>query len=126
MSHLRTTLACASLACVALAGSGISAADRASAQNAISHQSASAININSLSTTTGDNTRRGLWCAIGDTPTAAEVDAAPKSYGVVILNPWEVWAMKRIKVLDPTVVVLMYKDLSSSRSYSGRYDQADP
>ncbi|PRY18432.1 putative glycosyl hydrolase-like family 15 (GHL15) protein [Kineococcus rhizosphaerae] len=70
--------------------------------------------------------RRGVWYAIGDEPTAAEVDAAPRTYGVVVLNPWDGWAAQRIHQLDPSVVVLMYKDLSSTRSYAGAYAQADP
>lgn len=61
--------------------------------------------------------RHGLWYAIGDEPTAAEVAAAPSRYGVVVLNPWDTWALQRIKKADPSVVVLAYKDLSSTRSY---------
>ncbi|WP_091107464.1 putative glycoside hydrolase [Geodermatophilus dictyosporus] len=61
--------------------------------------------------------RRGFWYAIGDRPTVEEVDAAASRYGVVVLNPWETWALDRIKQRDPSVVVLVYKDLSSTRSY---------
>ena len=61
--------------------------------------------------------RRGLWYAIGDTPTAAAVDAAALTYAVVVLNPWETWALRRIKQLAPSVTVLVYKCLSSTRSY---------
>ncbi len=60
---------------------------------------------------------RGLWYAIGDRPTEEEIDAAASRYGVVILNPWETWALQRLKAQDPSVVVLAYKDLSSTRSY---------
>lgn len=61
--------------------------------------------------------RRGFWYAIGDTPTREEVLAAPARYGVVVLNPWETWALELLKATDPTVTVLVYKDLSSTRSY---------
>jgi hypothetical protein len=61
--------------------------------------------------------RRGLWNAIGRTPTAAELSAAPALYGVVVLNIWETAALRRLKQLDPSIVVLAYQDLSSSRSY---------
>lgn len=61
--------------------------------------------------------RRGFWYAIGRTPTNAELDAAPDLYGVVVLNLWEGAALKRLKQLDPSIVVLAYQDLSSARSY---------
>jgi hypothetical protein len=61
--------------------------------------------------------RRGLWYAIGRTPTEAELDAAPATIGVVILNIWEVAALQRLKQLDPSIIVLAYQDLSSARSY---------
>lgn len=61
--------------------------------------------------------RRGLWNAIGRTPTPAELDAAPALYGVVVVNIWETAALRRLKQLDPTIVVLAYQDLSSARSY---------
>ncbi|MGY1640757.1 putative glycoside hydrolase [Geodermatophilus sp. SYSU D00703] len=87
------------------------------------------------STATGDAlARRGFWYAIGDRPTEREIDAAASRYGVVVLNPWETWALERLKQRDPSVVVLVYKDLSSTRSYhtgplppSGvGYGEADP
>ena len=65
----------------------------------------------------GHTTRRGLWYAIGDAPSVAEVDAAPARYGVVVLNPWDTWALHRIEQADPSVLVLVYKDLASTRSY---------
>lgn len=65
----------------------------------------------------GPTSRRGFWYAIGDEPSGAEVDAAAARYGVVVLNPWDTWALHRIKRVDPSVVVLAYKDLSSTRSY---------
>lgn len=61
--------------------------------------------------------RHGLWYAIGDEPTAAELRAAPSRYGVVVLNSWDTWALHAIRRADPSVVVLVYKDLSSTRSY---------
>ncbi|MGY1638387.1 putative glycoside hydrolase [Geodermatophilus sp. SYSU D00742] len=61
--------------------------------------------------------RRGLWYAIGDRPTEQEIDDAASRYGVVVLNPWETWALERLKQRDPSVVVLVYKDLASTRSY---------
>lgn len=66
---------------------------------------------------TAPENRRGFWYAIGDTPTRAEVLAAPSRYGVVVLNPWETWALDLLKATDPTVTVLVYKDLSSVRNY---------
>ncbi|MGY1690872.1 putative glycoside hydrolase [Geodermatophilus sp. SYSU D01105] len=72
----------------------------------------------SASTGAGDVVeRRGFWYAIGDRPTEQEIDAAPSRYGVVVLNSWETWALERLKQRDPSVVVLVYKDLSSTRSY---------
>lgn len=59
-----------------------------------------------------------LWNAIGDTPTEAELDAVPGRYDVVILNPWETGALARLREVAPDVTVLVYKDLSSTRSYT--------
>lgn len=70
--------------------------------------------------------RRGFWYAIGDRPTVAEVDVATRTFGVVVLNAWDGWALKRIKDVDPTVTVLMYKDLSSTRDYAEGYAQPRP
>ncbi len=84
---------------------------------------------------TGHSTeRRGFWYAIGDRPTEQEIDSAASRYGVVVLNPWETWALQRIKERDPSVVVLVYKDLASTRSYHTgalpptgvRHEEADP
>jgi Hypothetical glycosyl hydrolase family 15 len=61
----------------------------------------------------------GLWYAIGDRPTAKEVDAAAQRYGVVVLNAWETDALHRLKQLNPDITVLVYKDLSSTRDYDG-------
>ncbi|MBW0101570.1 putative glycoside hydrolase family 15 protein [Pseudonocardia sp. KRD291] len=59
----------------------------------------------------------GLWNAIGAVPTEAQLVDAAQRYQVVILNAWEVAAQKRLKALNPAVTVLVYKDLSSTRSY---------
>jgi hypothetical protein len=69
----------------------------------------------SATSTESPTPRRGWWYAIGDRPTEAEVAAAPRWYSVVVLNAWDGWALKKIKAIDSTVKVLMYKDLSSSR-----------
>src|SRR5690348_16916760 len=52
----------------------------------------------------------GLWYAIGDRPTEAEIEAAADRYGVVVLNAWEVDALQRLKELNPDITVLVYKD----------------
>jgi Hypothetical glycosyl hydrolase family 15 len=70
--------------------------------------------------------RRGVWYAIGRSPTQAELTAAPAHYSVVILNSWETAALKRIKQLDPSVKVLMYKCLSSTRPSADKYTFAKP
>ncbi|MDQ3403065.1 MAG: putative glycoside hydrolase family 15 protein [Actinomycetota bacterium] len=61
----------------------------------------------------------GWWYAIGDTPTAAEIDAAASRYKVVVLNAGELAAMRRLHALNPSITVLVYKDLSSTRNYRG-------
>lgn len=61
----------------------------------------------------------GLWYAIGDRPTDDELEAAADRYGVVVLNAWEVDALRRLKELDPDITVLVYKDFSSTRDYAG-------
>ncbi len=60
--------------------------------------------------------RRGYLYLVGHSPTDAEVDAMPSRYGVVVLNEWDTAAARRLKQRDPSVVVLMYQCLSSSRS----------
>jgi hypothetical protein len=65
---------------------------------------------------------RGLWYGIGDSPTDEELQTAVGRYGVVVLNAWEVEAMQRLKELDPTITVLVYKDFSSTRNYEGALD----
>lgn len=58
---------------------------------------------------------RGWLMAIGYTPSAAEVAAVPGRYGVVVLNQWDRAIAARIKRLDPSIVVLVYQCLSSTR-----------
>jgi hypothetical protein len=59
------------------------------------------------------------WYAIGDAPSSAEIDAAAQRYKVVVLNASETAAMKRLHQLNPQIVVLVYKDFSSTRNYAG-------
>jgi hypothetical protein len=60
-----------------------------------------------------------LWYKTSGSPTDAEITAASTRYRVVILNPWETVAAHKLKALNPTITVLAYKCLSSTRSYSG-------
>lgn len=59
----------------------------------------------------------GLWYAVGSVPTEAQLVDGARHYQVVILNAWEVAAQRRLKELNPAITVLVYKDLSSTRSY---------
>lgn len=59
------------------------------------------------------------WYGIGDAPTPSEIDAAAQRYKVVVLNASETAAMRRLHELNPQIVVLVYKDLSSTRNYAG-------
>jgi hypothetical protein len=58
-----------------------------------------------------------FWYAIGTDPTPAQIDAAASRDRVIVLNAWETDALARIKQRDPSVTVLVYKDLSSTRDY---------
>jgi hypothetical protein len=60
-----------------------------------------------------------LWYKTSGSPTDAEIVAASTRYRVVIINPWETAAAHKLKALNPTITVLAYKCLSSTRSYSG-------
>lgn len=60
-----------------------------------------------------------FWYGIGNSPTDAEIRA---DHDVVVFNAWETERMRQLKALDPDVVALVYKDLSSTRSYSGALD----
>lgn len=64
----------------------------------------------------------GLWYAIGSSPAPDMIATAVRHNSVIVLNAWEQATMRRIKALDPSVKVLVYKDLSSTRSYAGAYD----
>ena len=61
----------------------------------------------------------GLWYGIGDTPTPEEIELAAERYQVVVLNAWETDTLHRLHTLNPDTTVLVYKDLSSTRSYPG-------
>lgn len=64
----------------------------------------------------------GLWLAIGDSPTAAEIETVGKRYDVVIMNAWETDKMLLLRSVNPDAKILVYKDLSSTRSYAGAFD----
>jgi hypothetical protein len=63
-----------------------------------------------------------LWMAIGQTPTAGQIRALAPRYAVVVLNAWALDAKTLIRQINPKMIVLVYKDLSSTRSYSGAVD----
>jgi hypothetical protein len=58
-----------------------------------------------------------FWDAIGDSPTRAELARSAREDTVVVLNAWETDALRTLKALNPQILVLAYKDLSSTRSY---------
>jgi endo-alpha-1,4-polygalactosaminidase (GH114 family) len=64
----------------------------------------------------------GWWYGIGKSPTARDIELAAKRYDVVVLNAWEQASLRRLRELNPAVKVLVYKDLSSTRSYAGAVD----
>jgi hypothetical protein len=68
--------------------------------------------------------RRGLLNSIGRSPTQAEIDAAPGTYGVVVLNQWDGALAARLKQRDPSVVVLMYQCLASTRTFDSTTNRA--
>ena len=51
-------------------------------------------------------------------PTDADLAQAAHTARVVILNPWETRALHLLKTANPALVVLCYKDVSSTRSYA--------
>ncbi|WP_410571258.1 putative glycoside hydrolase family 15 protein [Amycolatopsis sp. cmx-4-61] len=62
------------------------------------------------------------WYGIGKPPTSQEIESAARQYQVVVLNADQGAAMRRLHQLNPRVKVLVYKDLSSTRNYSGAVD----
>ena len=64
----------------------------------------------------GSPGRRGFLYSIGRQLSAAEIDAAPGTYSVVVLNQWDGAMAARLKQRDPSVIVLMYQCLSSTRT----------
>jgi hypothetical protein len=64
----------------------------------------------------------GLWLAIGDSPTAEEIETVGKRYAVVILNAWETDKMRLLRSVNPDAQILVYKDLASTRNYPGAFD----
>ncbi|WP_051581342.1 putative glycoside hydrolase [Pseudonocardia acaciae] len=60
-----------------------------------------------------------FWYGIGAAPAPADVTAAAAEGGVVVLNAWETATLRRLRRLNPSLVVLVYKDLSSTRGYPG-------
>ncbi len=67
----------------------------------------------------------GYWYAIGRTPTDKEIDALAPRMSVVVLNAWDLDAAKRIRAVNRTAKVLVYKDLSSTRDYAGAVVDGD-
>src|SRR3954447_4122518 len=67
-----------------------------------------------------------LWVHLSGTLTRSELQNAAAKYAVIVLNAWDTNALKTIKAANARVKVLVYKDLSSTRSYaiSGGYDDA--
>lgn len=57
--------------------------------------------------------------SIGRTPRADEIRALAPRYSVVVLNAWDLDAKALIRQVNPAMVVLVYKDLASTRSYTG-------
>jgi hypothetical protein len=68
--------------------------------------------------------RRGLLNAIGRSPSPAEIDAAAARYAVVVLNQWDGALAQRLKQRDPSVVVLMYQCLASTRTFDTTTNRA--
>lgn len=61
--------------------------------------------------------RYGAWIRYGNPISDEQLDFAIAHYSVAFLQPWEVSALERIKSSRPDMTVLMYKCLSSTRSY---------
>lgn len=59
------------------------------------------------------------WYGIGESPSALDIKFAASHYSLVVLNAWETSAMRRLHQLNPKIKVLVYKDFSSTRNYTG-------
>jgi hypothetical protein len=73
----------------------------------------------------GQHNAPALWLRYNSTPTESELQFAATHYRVAVFNAWETKALKRLKELNPAVTVLVYKDLSSTRSYAVRGGKDD-
>lgn len=51
-----------------------------------------------------------------------DVEEAARDNRLIVLNAWEWELIEPIKAVDPSTIVLVYKDLSSTRSYGGAHD----
>lgn len=61
---------------------------------------------------------RGLWVRYGGEPiTRAQIEFAAQHYAVALVQPREREAARQLKELNPDIVVLAYKCLSSARKY---------
>jgi len=59
-----------------------------------------------------------LWIDLEDVPSPETIRAVAARYEVVVLNAWATDARALLKSLNPNIKVLVYKDLSSTRSYA--------
>lgn len=83
---------------------------------------AAAVPATAQSASAGTVNPPALWMKLDGTPTSTEATYAAAHYRVVVLNPWETTTLRRIKAANPSVTVLAYKCLSSTRSYVGAVD----
>lgn len=65
----------------------------------------------------------GFWLAIGRSPTPAEVNSRGRRSRIVVLNAWDTDTMRLLRTINPRAKILVYKDLSSTRSYPGAVDR---
>nr|AFV52130.1 hypothetical protein DUF297 [Streptoalloteichus sp. ATCC 53650] len=62
---------------------------------------------------------QSFWLHLNSTPVSDEMAAAEaKRRQYVVLNAWEGDLLKKLKASNPKLTVLVYKDLSSTRSYA--------
>lgn len=61
--------------------------------------------------------RFGAWIRYGNPLSDDQIDFAIENYRVAVLQPWETEAARRLKSAQPDMTVLVYKCLSSTRSY---------